>query len=73
VIAEAFKTRGYDGVIYKSLLEKDGYNVALFCDEAVRLMSCDLFQVTGLHFSYRDLRCGYDLDDCCSSNPGHPL
>ena len=30
IIAELFKSAGYDGVMYKSLLSEDGLNLALF-------------------------------------------
>jgi hypothetical protein len=30
IIAELFKSAGYDGLVYKSLLSEDGFNLALF-------------------------------------------
>lgn len=50
VIAEYFKSKGFDGIQYKSALG-DGYNIALFDLKAAELTRCYLFRVKKV--SYR--------------------
>lgn len=51
VIAELFKTNGYDGIAYKSMLG-EGYNVALFCVQSTELISCYLYEVKKVSFEF---------------------
>ena len=51
ILAEAFRSHGYDGVVYKSLLGK-GFNVALFDLDAADLVNCFLYQVKSLTFEF---------------------
>lgn len=50
IIAELFKKEGYDGVAYKSAFGSDGYNIALFDLDDVRLESCNLYEVKAAQF-----------------------
>ncbi len=51
ILAEAFRSHGYDGVVYKSLLGK-GFNVALFDIDAAALVSCFLYKVQSVAFQF---------------------
>jgi len=44
ILAEAFRSRGFHGIIYKSFLDKGGKNVALFDPEAAVLTSVCLYE-----------------------------
>jgi hypothetical protein len=57
VLAEAFRAHGYDGIVYRSLLE-EGLNVALFHCGAAELINCGLYQTNAIQFKF---------DEC--SNP----
>jgi RES domain len=54
ILAELFKANGYDGVRYKSLLDDDGLNIALFNMDDAELLSCSLFKVDSLKFGASD-------------------
>lgn len=51
ILAEAFRSNGYDGLVYKSLLGK-GFNVALFDIHAADLVNCFLYQVKSVMFQF---------------------
>lgn len=51
VLAELFKSKGMDGLVYKSALREDGYNIALFDLEAAKIHSCQLYQVEKIRYS----------------------
>lgn len=53
-LAEVFKTRGYDGILYKSALNKNGYNVALFNPNVAELFQCSMFRVEGVNYKFRE-------------------
>ncbi|MFN4141211.1 RES family NAD+ phosphorylase [Aestuariivirga sp.] len=55
VIAEVFRSEGYDGVIYKSALAPDGYNIALFELGVALQTESYLFQVKKATFEFRAL------------------
>ena len=52
ILAEVAKSKGYDGIAYKSRLG-GGVNVALFDTELAELTSCDLFIVGKVHYEFR--------------------
>lgn len=52
IIAELFRTEGFDGIFYKSMLG-DGHNVALFDIDSATLVKRDLFQVKNLSFDFK--------------------
>jgi hypothetical protein len=39
ILSEAFRRYGYDGIIYKSLPDEDGKNIALFDLDSAKLLS----------------------------------
>jgi len=51
ILAEAFRSSGYDGIVYKSLLGK-GFNVALFDINAADLVNCCLFKAESITFRF---------------------
>ncbi len=51
VIAEYIKSKGYDGIQYKSSLAK-GHNIALFDIESANIKKCDTYEVKSLHFDF---------------------
>lgn len=53
IIAETFRIRGHDGVVYKSLLGR-GFNFALFDLDAAELVTCALYQTKSLSFSFEE-------------------
>lgn len=52
VVAEAFKSNGFDGVAYKSMLG-EGYNVALFSLDSAVLVNCTLYEVKNVCFEFK--------------------
>lgn len=68
IIAALFKSHGYDGVFYRSALAPDlstGFstplNLALFDIEAAEMLTCDLFSVEKIQFSFRTSSNGYSF------------
>ncbi|MBZ5506078.1 MAG: RES family NAD+ phosphorylase [Acidobacteriia bacterium] len=49
VLAEAFRSHGYDGIVYRSLLA-EGYNVALFDCDAAEVLNCGLYETRSVSF-----------------------
>jgi hypothetical protein len=52
ILAELFKSYGYDGIRYKSRLDEDGYNLVIFYPEVMRLISCSLYEISSIRFEY---------------------
>jgi hypothetical protein len=52
IIAEFFKTNGFDGIFYKSMLG-EGYNVVLFDIESARLVNCNLYEAEKINFDFQ--------------------
>ena len=63
VIAELFRSEGYDGIAYKSKFGDDGYNIALFDLEDAELISCCLYDVSTLQFSFKQFDNPYWIDE----------
>ncbi|WP_181463002.1 RES family NAD+ phosphorylase [Halomonas taeanensis] len=51
VIAEFIKSKGYDGIVYKSALA-EGYNLALFDLDSADLVNCTTFELKSLPLSF---------------------
>lgn len=47
-LAELLKNEGYDGIIYKSSLDNDGYNIVLFDQSNVKLIDSKIVKITSL-------------------------
>ena len=54
VIAELFKSEGYDGIEYKSAFKDDGHNIALFDLADAELSVCNLYRVASLDFLFEE-------------------
>jgi hypothetical protein len=56
MLAEEFHNYGYDGIVYKSLLDDDGLNIALFDVNAAKPIRCCLYQTesASLEFARRE-------------------
>ena len=52
IIAEFFKTEGFDGIFYKSMLG-EGYNVVLFDIKSATLVNCSLYEVKNISFDFQ--------------------
>lgn len=63
IIAELFKSAGYDGIIYKSLLSDDGYNLALFNLEDAGVVQCGLIKAASIRFGFQDAGTKYICSD----------
>lgn len=53
IIAELFKSEGFDGVVYKSALS-DGFNVVLFDINAANIVNCFLYEAKEIKFSFSE-------------------
>jgi hypothetical protein len=53
-IAELFKSAGYDGIVYKSLLSDDGFSLALFNLDDADVVRCALFVAASISFDFEE-------------------
>jgi hypothetical protein len=53
IIAELFKSAGYDGLVYRSLLSADGFNFALFDLSAADVIDGALYSASGMKFDFQ--------------------
>jgi hypothetical protein len=56
IIAELFKSEGFDGIVYKSLLSDDGFNLAIFNLKYADVFKCDLYKAKSIHFDFQSSR-----------------
>jgi hypothetical protein len=49
-LCEFIKSIGFDGVEYKSSLNPDGFNLAIFNDQLFECVKCDVFEVRAIHY-----------------------
>jgi hypothetical protein len=63
IIAELFKSKGFDGIRYKSLLSDDGFNLALFNLDDAKVISCGLWKATSIRFDFRSTGKAYFIGD----------
>jgi len=52
ILAEAFRNHGYNGIVYKSLLDDGGFNIALFDVASAELINCCLYQTKTVSFEF---------------------
>ena len=73
VIAELFKSEGFDGIAYKSAFEEKGYNynVVLFDPADAELTSCTLFDVKSLKFHFKQSGNPYWVEKDGSTKTAH--
>jgi len=59
VISELFRSKGFDGIVFKSSCGK-GHNVALFdIDAAKQINGCYVFSVNDIQFDFRESAAPY--------------
>jgi len=63
VIAELFKSEGYDGIAYKSAFGDDGYNIALFNLGDAQLTTCILHEVKSAQFTFEQIDNPYWVEE----------
>jgi hypothetical protein len=63
IIAELFKSKGFDGIVYKSLLSDEGFNVALFNLEDAGVIHCALYKADTIHFDFQSTGTEYFTSD----------
>lgn len=54
ILAELFKAEGYDGVVYKSLLSDDGFNVTFFNLDHAKVINASLYKLNSIQFKFSD-------------------
>jgi hypothetical protein len=52
ILAELFKSQGYDGIRYKSRLDQDGFNYVIFDTDLMCIVNCSLYEVSSIKFEY---------------------
>ena len=60
ILAEFFKTNGFDGIFYKSSLG-EGNNVVLFDIESAILVNCNLFESKKISFDFHQAANPYSI------------
>jgi RES domain len=60
VIAELFKSKGFDGIGYRSALG-DGFNIALFDIDSAEIINCFLYAVKKIDFDFSEISNPYFL------------
>jgi len=63
IIAELFKSKGFDGIYYKSLLSDDGFNLALFNLDDAGVIHCALYKADAIHFDFQNVGTEYFTGD----------
>ncbi len=58
VIAEYIKSKGYDGIVFKSSLAK-GHNIALFDLESASILNCSTYEARSLSFDFSEASMDY--------------
>lgn len=53
-LSEKLKTEGYDGIAYKSSLNKEGHNVAIFDPKKAKCVGCRMYEVERLRYDVRE-------------------
>lgn len=51
-LSECFKNAGYDGIMYRSSLTVDGYNIALFNPRDARLKAAGLYDIKSIKYEF---------------------
>ena len=60
VLSELFKSKGFDGIGYRSSLG-DGYNITLFDIHSAKIINCFLYTVKGIKFDFCEMANSYYL------------
>lgn len=61
ILAELFRSVGYDGIAYKSNFDGNhGFNIALFSLDCVNIIDCDVYKVNNINVNFEKIS---SLDD----------
>lgn len=55
IISEFIKSKGYDGIAYKSALAK-GHNICLFDLESAEVVNCSIYEPTKINFDFKRVK-----------------
>lgn len=53
-LSERLKTEGYDGIAYRSSLNEEGHNVALFDPQKARCVGCRLYEIKRVKYEVQE-------------------
>ena len=53
-LSEKLKTEGYDGIAYRSSLNEDGYNIALFDSQKAKCIKCHIYEIKKVTYDYEE-------------------
>jgi hypothetical protein len=53
-LSEKLKAEGYDGIAYKSSLNEDGYNIALFDSQKAKCIGCRMYEIKKVTYDYEE-------------------
>ena len=53
ILAELFRSKGYDGIVYRSNFGEEGYNLALFNLDDAEPVSCTPYKVTKMEIDFK--------------------
>lgn len=70
VLAEAFRSHGYDGIVYRSLLA-EGYNIALFDCNSAEVLNCGLYETRSVSFKSEQCSNPYFVTKYCEELKKH--
>ncbi|KAB7707697.1 RES domain-containing protein [Plesiomonas shigelloides] len=54
IISEFVRSKGYDGIAYKSSLA-EGHNICLFDLDSAEIVKCDIFESTAINFEFKQV------------------
>jgi len=53
-VSEYIKSKGYEGIEYRSTLDKDGINIAVFDQELFKCINTTVYIVNGIKYKYNE-------------------
>ena len=63
IIAELFRSNGFDGIAYRSATSDAGYNVALFDVADAKIAFCQLFKISSIEYKATEYSSPYFVKD----------
>lgn len=72
IIAEMFNREGFDGIVYKSLLSEDGFNLVLFDPDAANVVTRSLYRATSVAFDFESMMVDYYVSGDAEMNAAAP-
>ena len=62
-LSEKLKTEGYDGVAYRSSLNEEGYNIALFDPHKAKCIGCRMYEIKKVRYDFEESGNAISLSD----------